>query len=189
MKKYIFFLLSSMFIFSHTHAQNFSLDTEKSSLQWTGKAAFNAYSLTGTLSASQGSLMIQSDSMQVANVTVDMKSLKAEIPDLEKHLRSKDFFEVKKFSTATFSLEEKIKLVEGENKVKGNLTIKETTKTMDMIVQCSQESNGWKISGTVSIDRTAFGIVYNSPSFFANMKDQAIADEFELKFEFVFTNQ
>ncbi|MFT5617313.1 MAG: hypothetical protein ACI85I_000529 [Arenicella sp.] len=39
------------------------------------------------------------------------------------------------------------------------------------------------------IDRTKFGITYNSPSYFEKMKDQAIADEFTISFNWVFEKQ
>ena len=38
-------------------------------------------------------------------------------------------------------------------------------------------------------DRTQFGIVYNSPSVFADLKDQAISDAVELNFELHFDRQ
>ena len=37
------------------------------------------------------------------------------------------------------------------------------------------------ITFDAQLDRTAYGITYNSPSFFTKLKDQAIADEFTLK--------
>ena len=37
------------------------------------------------------------------------------------------------------------------------------------------------ITFDAELDRTQYGITYNSPSLFTKLKDQAIADEFNLK--------
>ena len=96
---------------------------------------------------------------------------------LEGHLKSDDFFGTEKFPEATFV----ITSVKG-NEVKGDLTIKGHTEKESFALT----TKGNTISGNVVIDRTKFGIQYKSGSFFDNLKDKAIDDEFELTLNIVF---
>ena len=85
-------------------AQKFKLNQKTSSISWTGKAAFNAYTLTGSLQVKAGEITIENDSIKNLEVIIDMKSLHHENKDLKNHLRNKDFFEVNKYQTAIFTL-------------------------------------------------------------------------------------
>ena len=94
---------------------------------------------------------------------------------LEGHLNSDEFFGTDVFKTATFV----IKDVKGQGEkysVTGDLTIKGKTesKTFDMLVTDNSANASFEI------DRTKFGIRYGSASFFNNLKDSAINDDFEL---------
>jgi polyisoprenoid-binding protein YceI len=42
-----------------------------------------------------------------------------------------------------------------------------------------------RVTGTATLDRTQFGINYNSSSFFQNLGNYAIRNEFTLSFEVV----
>ena len=168
------------------HSQNFCLDPDLTNLNWTGKAAFNTYSLSGTLKAKQGSLMIQGDSIQRAEILVDMLSLDAENQDLKSHLMSKDFFEVSKFPLARFVLSLPFGIDEIQQVVVGDLTIKDETQAQTIPVEIEYQDDKMVIIGQMKIDRTQFGVVYNSPNFFKNLKNQAIADEFDLDYVLVF---
>lgn len=156
-----------------------SLNTKKSTISWTGKAAFNSYSLTGNLFAKSGTLVIKNDSITKLEVVIDMKSLDHKNKDLKKHLRNKDFFEVKKYKTASFTLLNPVKINEGKAVLIGNMTIKNTTKKEIIEVEINQEK-GMEINFKTSLDRTKYGVKFNSPSFFKKMKENAIADEFSL---------
>ena len=59
-----------------------------------------------------------------------------------------------------------------------NHPIKKTTKTITFLLQ--QEKR--RFSGKITIYRTIFGVQYNSKSFFEDLGDQAIKNEFDLNF-------
>ena len=185
MKNYIviFLLLTTA---SVVNAQDYTLNTEKSSLNWTGKAAFNTYSLSGTLNASSGNLTIKDKELEKTNIVIDMKSLDAENKDLKKHLREKDFFEVKKHNKATFVLTSPIDLSNSSTIAKGNLTVKGITKVYSFPLTITKTGNSYQVSGTLKINRTDFKIYYNSPNYFEGIKQNAIADHFDLKLDLVF---
>lgn len=188
MKNIITIILCSTFIlFIQTaFAQSWTFQPTKSQLNWSGKAAFSAYTLGGTLQLKSAELASTDEEIQTGTFLFDMKSMDGEIKDLIKHLKSKDFFEVKKYKTATFKLEELEVDANGQTIAKGQLTIKDQTKPIEMKVELEQIDNQLTISGKAIVNRTDFGITFNSPSFFEKMKDQAIADDFELAFELIF---
>lgn len=166
-------------------AQKFNLDHKNSTISWTGKAAFNAYALTGSLKAKSGEILIENDSIKKLEVIIDMKSLDHSNKDLKKHLRNKDFFEVKKYQIATFKLLNAVKLVSGKIVLVGNMTIKNITRKEEIEVEIHKEEN-INIQFTTNLNRTKYGVKFNSPSFFKKMKENAIADEFVLKSELTF---
>ena len=95
---------------------------------------------------------------------------------LEGHLKSDDFFGVENHPNSTLVFT-KVK-ASGKNsyEVQGDLTIKGITKpvTFDVSVY------GSKATATMKVDRTDFDIKYGSGSFFDDLGDKTIYDEFDL---------
>lgn len=167
-------------------AQAYELDTKASTFNWTGKAAFSAYALSGTLEASEGHFTLDGNGITAARITIDMKSLDADIKDLKKHLRSEDFFEVKRFPKATFVLAKAVELREGPISLTGHFTIRGIRQPETLRLTARQQDGAWVFDGTFSLDRTRYGIYYNSPNFFKNLKQEAIADAFDVEVRLVF---
>lgn len=166
-------------ITAYSFGQNKTIDLEKSSLNWTGKAAFDAYSLTGTLKVKRGEILIENDSIKSLNLSIDMKSLNHENKDLKTHLRGEDFFEVNTYTEATFTVTQPVQIKNGSTEVTGELKIKDVTKTETFTINLNDDYS--TLSFDISVDRTKYGVKFNSPSFFKKMKENAIADEFKLK--------
>ncbi|MBO6605778.1 YceI family protein [Psychroserpens sp.] len=179
--KHTFVLLLSL-VFVTAWSQNQKLNTKNSTFSWTGKAAFNAYALTGSLKAEKGQVTINNDKIESLNVIINMKSLDHENSDLKSHLRSADFFEVTTYTKATFKLIKPAKIENGKATVIGMMTIKGQSKQETIELTIKEDT----LSFSHIMDRTAYGIKYNSPSFFKKMKENAIADNFELKGTLVF---
>ena len=186
MKNIILTITTFFFLAQIVIAQNFELEASNSQISWTGKAAFNAYSLSGTLEAEKAQLKIEEGQLLTANLLIDMKTLAAENKDLEKHLRSKDFFEVKKYPEASFVLTETSPFTAGRQKLRGNLIIKKQSRPAEIQIEIVKQQGKYIVKGNMKIDRTQYGIYYNSPNVFTNLKEQAIADEFELNFSLHF---
>lgn len=150
-------------------------------LFWTGSAAFSSYELTGSVLLEKGEIEIRNDSLVKLNVMVNMKSLDHENSTLKKHLRSEDFFEVNSYKTALFQLKEPAVIKNSTTKISGDLKIKGVIKPQ--IFRISFNSNYSVMFLDITINRTDYGITYNSPTYFEKLKDDAIADEFNLKGE------
>ena len=166
-------------------AQKLNLDNKKSTIFWTGKAAFSTYKLTGSLIAKEGEILIKNDSIIELKVVIDMQSLNHKNKDLKKHLKNKDFFEVKKYKTATFSLINPIKIENEKAIIIGNMTIKNKTQK-EVIEVCIKHSKEIQIDFTTTLNRINYGVKFNSPSFFKSLKQNAIADEFILTTNLIF---
>lgn len=170
-------------------AQQYSLDKERCQIQWTGKAAFSAYSLSGTLQPASGQITVRAGALTSAVFSMDMQSLDSDIRKLTRHLRSDDFFAVNTYPEAVFSLRAPVPLVEGTQRAQGVLRIRGKELPQEVKLTISAQPDGYRVVGSALVDRTRFGIYYNSPSYFENLKQDAIADEFVLDFELQFVEE
>jgi len=101
---------------------------------------------------------------------------------LEGHLKSEDFFGVEKYPTAKLVITSAAKKSEGVYGIVGNLTIKEDTHpvTFDLTM------NGDAASTKLTIDRSKYNVRYGSGSFFDNLGDKTIYDNFDLEVDLKF---
>ncbi|MBW1295433.1 YceI family protein [Aquimarina litoralis] len=184
--KYILIISLIMIGVQKIQAQDHTLRIKKSELSWTGKAAFNSYSLTGTITPKEGIATITNNILSSLQLVINMKSIDHENNDLKSHLKNEDFFEVKKFPTAIFNVKNPVSFKDATTILKGNLTIKGKTNTENIPVNIETTASGILITFKYSIDRTKYGVNHNSPSIFKRMKENAIADEFILEGKLLF---
>jgi len=169
MKHLIFFYITTLLLNISTlaqTAQEYTLDATTSTFDWTGKAAFSDYALSGTLKAKKGMLKVKNQQIEAATIVIDMTQLHSKNEMLLTHLREKDFFHVKKYQEAKLVIHESFKLQEGEQEIAAELMIKGVQKSMMIPLTVQKQGKEWHFTGGTSIDRTAFGITYNSPTFF-----------------------
>ena len=164
------------------------IDGEKKAVKVSeSTVTWKAYKVTGshsgTIALKEGSLVFEGDKLTGGEFVVDMTTINTTDlkagegkEKLDGHLNSADFF-----STATHTTS---KLVfvgvkpTGKNSysVTGDLTIKGKTApvTFDVSVY------GSKATATLKVDRTKYDVKYGSGSFFDNLGDKTIYDEFDL---------
>lgn len=152
----------------------FKANIEKSKFSWTGFASVGNYAPTGTIKLSSGSLNYDGLNTSKAVFELDMKTISHENKDLQNHLKNEDFFDVEKYPKATFILE---KIT--NNQAVGLLKIKDIQKKITFPITIKKLEKEIQIQAIISINRTDFGIKYNSTSFFSNLGDYAIKDNFE----------
>ena len=70
----------------------------------------------------------------------------------------------------------------------GELTIKDKSIISFIPAMVSINNNQAEAIGVVNINRTLFGITYGSGTFFEDLADRAIDDEFTLKFKIIAVN-
>lgn len=177
--KIIKLTLALVFLVLHgTFAQEkLNVDISKSIINWTGHAEIGSYAPTGTLQIKNGSVTVSRNVIIGADIVIDMRSLKNDNADLTKHLKDKEFFDVEKYPVGRIVIKSVRK-----DQAFGTLTVKNKTGKLSFPVTITKHHNGFIISGSAIIDRTKFGIVYNSSSFFANLGDKAIRNTFDVAF-------
>ena len=109
---------------------------------------------------------------------------------LDGHLKSEAFFDVAKFPKATFKIKIWAPIAEakpdGANYyVKGDLTIKGITKEISFPAKVNVGENTITASADFNIDRTDFGLKYNSAKFDPGIGDKMVYDEFNVQINLI----
>ena len=165
---------------TYSYAQQKEINISESTIHWTGKKVTGEHS--GTLNFNSGFLTFDTGILSGGELIVDMTSLV--VTDLkagqgkeklEGHLNSDDFFGIQNHKTAILIIKEALKM-DGGYKVTGDLTIKGITNSVSFDLAV----DGNAASTIISIDRTKYDIKHGSGSFFDNLGDKVINDEFEL---------
>ncbi|MFZ9004782.1 MAG: YceI family protein [Robiginitalea sp.] len=148
--------------------------------------AWKAYKVTGshtgTVDLKSGGLVFDNGILKGGEFIVDMTSitctdLEGEYKQkLEGHLKSDDFFSAASYETAKLVFTNSKPTGKNSYEVTGELTIKGITKpvTFDVSVY------GSKATATLKIDRAQYDVRFGSGSFFDNLGDKTIYDEFDL---------
>lgn len=187
-KKLPFLLALSFVVFGFTSGEPIKkdVDVKSSSIEWIGTKVTGKHN--GTINLKSGYFLFKDDKLSGGYFVVDMNTvicldLKGDYKaKLEKHLSSDDFFGVVTYPEATFKITKIGLVTKTKYKVTGELTIK--GKTLENSFNLDFEGN--KATGTIVIDRSKYDIRYGSGSFFDNLGDKTIADDFELKVALTF---
>ncbi|SFS46433.1 YceI family protein [Lutibacter maritimus] len=166
----------------------YTVTNENSILNWKGFKPTGTHN--GTVAIKDGNLVVSDGKLTGGNFTFDMNSIVVlDIPaddeynaKLVGHLKNSDFFDVENNPTVMFKITEV--LHEGTTLVKGDLTIKGITKSIEFPVSLNKTTDGVELVGNAfKIDRTEYNIQYKSQKFFDDLKDKFINDEFEISFK------
>ena len=170
---------------SHSHAENSikkDIDISKSTVKWVGKKVTGSHE--GNISIKEGHIHFDDNAFTGGNIVIDMSTIECTDLDgdskqnIENHLSSDDFFGVKKYPTANLEVisAEKVKYSKNKYRVKGILEIKNIKNDVEFEVVI--DNSLAKVE--LVIDRTKYDIKYGSGSFFDNLGDKMIYDDFNL---------
>jgi polyisoprenoid-binding protein YceI len=157
------------------------VNTEKSVIKWAGDKIIGS-GHKGTILVKEGEIHVNDSAVSAAKIVIDMETMEevgagsAEYAaQLIGHLKSDDFFKTQKFPTSTIA----VKSIQG-NTVKADLTILDKTNeiTFDATINVGEHT---EVNAKISINRTDWGIVYGSGSFFDLLKDQTIKDTIDFE--------
>ena len=184
--KTLFVAILALSFFSFSMLNDKKVDVKESSIQWTGKKVTGKHE--GTIAIESGTLSFDGDNLVGGEFVIDMTTIN--VTDLqgkgknslEGHLKSDDFFGVEKHNKASFKINSVSKVEGNTHKISGDITIKSITQpiSFDMVVEENYAT------AKVTIDRSKFDIRYGSPSFFNDLKDKAIYDDFDLDIKLVY---
>lgn len=179
-----------------TLSGNKSINIDKSTIIWKGHKILGSH--TGEIKLKNAGLTFNNGTLTKGSFIVDMNTIKAvelmkdgddneeeeennegeehdDRDDLANHLKNEDFFDVNKYPEATFTIKEATN--NGNSyKITGDMTIKGITKEISFDATITAQT----LKAHIKINRTDFGIKYGSGSFFKNLGDNIIKDQFDL---------
>lgn len=182
MKRALLFLtLSGLFLVDVVAQTNLVADTSKTNLLWLGEKVTGQH--TGTIKLQSGWLNWQDNKIVSGEFIINMASLQESENNVKLmgHLKSDDFFGVAKFPVAKLVITGSTPFDKGSGTVTGNLTIKDITNPIDFKAAVQKKDDGTWFFANITVDRTKYNIRYGSGSFFDNLGDKTIYDEFKLK--------
>jgi len=167
------------------------VDVTKSVVNWTGKKVTGEHH--GTIAIKEGNLEVNNGKIKGGKIVMDMPSI-ADIDQTDAamnakligQLKSADFFEVVTFPTSQLDIT-KAEANGNSYTFTGNMTIKGLTNPITFTATSSKEGKNMVYKGTIKIDRSKYNVRYGSKSFFNNLGDKVINDEFILDFNLVVT--
>tara|TARA_B100000900_G_C20314210_1_gene607425 strand:- start:33 stop:647 length:615 start_codon:yes stop_codon:yes gene_type:complete len=198
MKKINYYLLSTVLLISLSSlALNFtsisfnettnlvndeivSVNTSKSSVTWKGEKVTGFHE--GVINIKSANLTFNNDELSGGEVIIDMSTINCTDlsgpykKKLEDHLNSNDFFNVSDYPLSTLKITECNKINNNKYNVVANLTIKDVTESIEFETELINN----KAIAEIIIDRTKFDIKYSSGSFFKNLGDKMIYDDFSI---------
>ena len=102
------------------------------------------------------------------------------------HLKSDDFFGVANYPTAKFVITKVVSRgTPGAYKVQGDLTIKGITQSIKFNADLKEDGTKTVAEAKITVDRSDYNIRYGSGSFFENLGDKTIYDDFDLEIKLV----
>jgi polyisoprenoid-binding protein YceI len=147
----------------------------------------------GSFNLKEGSLTVKEGALTAGNFVIDIASIKSIDKDtagtamLMGHLSSPDFFDVAKYSTASFEVTKvetydstKLKslLAGATHIISGNLKLKDSTKNVTFPARVSISDNAVTAEADFNIDRTQWGMAYGNDK---SLKDKFIRPEVNIK--------
>lgn len=180
------FLLASAFV--QPQATTAQVDLTQSQIVWKGRKVTGAHE--GTILLKSGKLEFADGALTGGYFEIDMTTIVVTdltggtADKLKGHLESDDFFGVANYPSALFRITEVApRGTPGDYKITGEATIKGKTREVRFLANVDQK--GGMATADITLDRTDYDIRYGSGSFFSNLGDKTIYDDFDLQVKLV----
>jgi polyisoprenoid-binding protein YceI len=191
LKNVLTFAITAIFATTMLTATVFTVDNGATKVKWhaekvTGKHDGHVKIKSGTLNFDNGKLKdgeFTINMKSISNTDIEDPSYKAK---LENHLKSDDFFSVKKFPEAKFSIT-KVEEKSGKHHITGDLTIKGITHPVSFPAEISVNGDKVTAKADIIVDRSKYDVRFRSKSFFDinALGDNLIYDEFTISLDLV----
>ena len=168
-----------MMAFNPIKDEIYTVDISKSTIGWSAKKVGGGH--TGTVNITEGSLIYNGKALQKGMFTMDMSSITSDNARVTTHLKSPDFFSAENNPNSKFEITKVSSAGKERVNITGNLTIKGISHPLTFSATVKQ-ANGVVVAAAsgVRVDRTKYDIKFRSKTFFGEIGDKAIDDEFEL---------
>ncbi len=172
----IFIILAS---FTTIKDEVYTVETSRSTIDWSAKKVLGGH--VGTVKISSGTLIYDGKGLKGGSFVMDLANLTSDSERLTTHLKNDDFFSVDKHPTSKFDITKVSAAGTDRVNITGNLTIKGITHPITFPASVKQQKGIIvAVASGVKVDRTKYDIKFRSKSFFGDIGDKAIEDEFVL---------
>ncbi|MBM3402633.1 MAG: YceI family protein [Bacteroidetes bacterium] len=174
-------LMGAMFIlaFNPTKEDVYTVDAANSLIGWSAKKVGGGH--TGTVKITEGSLVYNGKTLQRGVFLMDMASITSDNARVTTHLKSPDFFSSEKNPSSKFEITKVSAVGKERVNITGNLTIKGITHPLSFPATVKHGKDVIvAVASGIRVDRTKYDIKFRSKTFFGDIGDKAIDDEFEL---------
>ena len=170
--------------------ETFYADIESSNVEWVGARPASQHN--GIVTLKDGTLLISEGEIAGGEFVIDLENIVVlDITDpsrnarLKEHLESDDFFDVPNHPEAVFEITgvQKLDQSDDENthRLTGNLTMRGVTRSVTFNAAIDVDNNRVNArSEQFLIDRTEWGVNFQSRSVFADLVDRFILDDIAL---------
>ncbi|MCK9639554.1 MAG: YceI family protein [Prolixibacteraceae bacterium] len=184
-------LIALLLVFSFSaFSKEYKINPTASTLEWEAKKVTGQHH--GTIAFAEGTLSVAHKKITGGKVIVDMNTIvNTDLTDagynkkLIGHLKSDDFFGVAKFPQSTLEVKNVVLKADIIYHFTADLTIKGITSPVEFDAEVKDDSGQLTATGAMVVNRTKYGIKYGSGSFFQNLGDKVIYDDFTLKFKLI----
>jgi polyisoprenoid-binding protein YceI len=179
-------------------AVGFALVIPQSFVNWKGAHAMgkNGHQgyikpLTGTLAFdTSGAIVGGYFELDMNTITLTDKNDTSSDNGIVSHLKDPDFFDVKKYPKGTFQLTKAIKTSsDASYYITGQLTLRAITQEIHFPATIVKNGEDIVATASVTIDRTKWGITYQSGSILGALKDELIEDKIPVSMALRFRQQ
>jgi polyisoprenoid-binding protein YceI len=156
---------------------------DKSSINFVGAKVTRDHK--GKFNNFDGMITYAGSTPQAVKFDIDLNSIETDTPDLTKHLKSPDFFDVAKYPKATFTSSSLTQAAAGAangatHELKGMLDMHGVQKEVTIPVTATTTPEGVRTQSEFTIDRHDWGISYKG------MADDLIKDKVLIKLDLLF---
>lgn len=167
--------------------EKLTIKPEASTIEWYAEKVTGKHN--GLVNLKRGTVEVADGQLKGGSFVIDMTSIKVTdlegeyAQKLEGHLNSPDFFNTTEHQTAEFTITGVKPQTGGEYNtlINGTLTIKGISHPISFPAKVETAEGKFAAYGEMVIDRSKYDVRYGSNSFFDNLGDKAIYDDFTMK--------
>ena len=168
-------------------SEKLTIKPESSKIEWYAEKVTGKHN--GLVNLKSGSVDVADGQLKGGSFIIDMTSIKVTdlegeyAQKLEGHLKSPDFFGTTDHETAEFTITGVKPTTAGEynTAINGTLTMKGISHPISFPAKVETADGKFAAYGEMVVDRSKYDVKYGSNSFFDNLGDKAIYDEFTMK--------
>lgn len=185
--KSVFSFVLLMSIGSLAWSQSQEINTLASQVEWQAYKVGGKH--FGTINIKSGSVDLKDGQLVGGTFVLDMPTITVTDltgkgkSSLEGHLKSADFFDAANHTESTLTITDVEYNGNGRYVIQAKVSIKGIEQDVKFEATGYNNKGQFSASASFKLDRSLFDVRYGSESFFDNLGDKAIYDDFDIKVE------